>query len=754
MAAAVTPPLKHTKVMSDVDRLDREFGGDPLAIDLPQLVVIGSQSSGKSTLIEGLIEVPIPRGNGTCTRCPIIFRVSRREDIPWRCNIWIGLEFGQDGEPLVVPERRRKFGSEISEPEQVHQRIRQAQAAVLHYPIVGPDEFLKPDAQLEGEGFTHNTISVEIDGPNVQSLSFLDLPGIIARNPEGQPGMVDRVKDLATKYVRKETSLILLVYHCSDDELNQGAAELAKKYDPDEQRTVVVLTKPDLLSGNANPEQNDPEAVEHWQRRVRGSANWFCVRQPGRGNPNLPWTEAREQERQFFEEDWQVLFNDPTTSNRLGTDNLRNYLATRLYEWIAERLPELQRKARLRLHQMEAELRSLPQPVDQPVSFMTNLLWEFNRKVEKAIDIDKFHNPPLLQVCRARLEEFDDTLVYYLHPRFRPFSREAGARDGVKDYQEEHATSAEIPQLKRNIQLPQPVYLEEVMARSKERGRELPGNYPYGVKKSLMETSVTVWQKETDDMLDDIAQRISVTLQDIISEHFGSYQNGELADLVSGTVKTHIQSLYSQARGELLAIQEREMVNSGILGCAEFHAFYKIYLEHYLAGFQFLEDGSESRGSETNPLEHPLFDHYIDIAAKLNPTFRIMAEAFKEFTKSKSGAKEAKSKWFTKRQATPVDVEKWAVEVMASTRAFYHIAVRRYAGGAEQLVLYDLLLNLCRRRTLVEKIEKEIGFGESDLGERCAHYVERSKEVTKKYNEVRRRVTVLPGFLLDIASPS
>ncbi|CAG8772880.1 13710_t:CDS:2, partial [Acaulospora colombiana] len=133
---------------------------------------------------------------------------------------------------------------------------------------------------------------------------------------------------------------------------------------------------------------------------------------------------------------------------------------------------------------------------------------------------------------------------------------------------------------------------------------------------------------------------------------------------------------------------------------------------------------NESNGNEVNPVEHPLFDHYIDIVARLNPTFRIMAEAFKEFTKSKSGAKEAKLKWFTaetvsqKRQATPVDDEKWAIEVMASTRTFYHIAVRRYAGSSEQLVLHDLLLNLCRGRTLIEKLEKEIGSKGPDSKER------------------------------------
>ena len=37
-------------------------------IDLPQLVVVGDQSSGKSSVLEGLTSLPFPRDSGLCTR--------------------------------------------------------------------------------------------------------------------------------------------------------------------------------------------------------------------------------------------------------------------------------------------------------------------------------------------------------------------------------------------------------------------------------------------------------------------------------------------------------------------------------------------------------------------------------------------------------------------------------------------------------------------------------------------------------------
>jgi hypothetical protein len=106
--------------------------------------------------------------------------MSGRADPQWRCQIWLDLEFDQDGSPLDLPERWRRFGSEILRPEHVHERILRAQAAILHYPNMDPDHFLKPDADLNGEGFSHNAICLEIEGPKVESLSFVDLPGTVA----------------------------------------------------------------------------------------------------------------------------------------------------------------------------------------------------------------------------------------------------------------------------------------------------------------------------------------------------------------------------------------------------------------------------------------------------------------------------------------------------------------------------------------------------------------------------------------------
>jgi hypothetical protein len=52
-------------------------------IDLPQIVVVGDQSSGKSSVLEGLTDLPFPRDSGLCTRfaTQITFRRSAGKKI-------------------------------------------------------------------------------------------------------------------------------------------------------------------------------------------------------------------------------------------------------------------------------------------------------------------------------------------------------------------------------------------------------------------------------------------------------------------------------------------------------------------------------------------------------------------------------------------------------------------------------------------------------------------------------------------------
>jgi hypothetical protein len=73
--------LVSSTLLEKIDKLFACNAGD--CVDLPQLVVVGDQSSGKSSVLEGLTGLPFPRNSGLCTRfaTQITFRRSNETKI-------------------------------------------------------------------------------------------------------------------------------------------------------------------------------------------------------------------------------------------------------------------------------------------------------------------------------------------------------------------------------------------------------------------------------------------------------------------------------------------------------------------------------------------------------------------------------------------------------------------------------------------------------------------------------------------------
>ncbi len=140
-------------------------------IRLPKIAVIGSQSVGKSSLIEAISQIKLPRKAGTaCTRCPMEVILSS-DDVPWICKI--SLRYQHE----VVPF------AETANKHEVTLLLRRAQLAILN-PERKIDEFLElSDAECDSETvatqFSRDTVVIEISGAGVD-VTFIDLPGIIS----------------------------------------------------------------------------------------------------------------------------------------------------------------------------------------------------------------------------------------------------------------------------------------------------------------------------------------------------------------------------------------------------------------------------------------------------------------------------------------------------------------------------------------------------------------------------------------------
>jgi GTPase SAR1 family protein len=94
-----------------LDKIDKLFAcGVGELVDLPQIVVVGDQSSGKSSVLEGLIGKPLPRDSGLCTRfaTQIVFRRAKVKGI----EVSIIPDKGAD---LQHVARVKKWGRKVEE---------------------------------------------------------------------------------------------------------------------------------------------------------------------------------------------------------------------------------------------------------------------------------------------------------------------------------------------------------------------------------------------------------------------------------------------------------------------------------------------------------------------------------------------------------------------------------------------------------------------------------------------------------------
>ncbi|KAG8769152.1 hypothetical protein FRC16_006790, partial [Serendipita sp. 398] len=584
-----------------------------------------------------------------------------------------------------------------------------------------------------------------------------------------------------------------------DDLLNQGAGRIAKLYDPNAERTITVLTKPDLIEDGQEAE---------WQKMIRISHTCFCVRLPGPSQVStMSQEQARLQEMEFFREDeaWVDLASDPDVQQRLGIQSLTNYLNVRLLEWIVERLPQTQADIQRYLRDIDADLAQLPAQIDDPVRLANQILWRFGRKMSAAVDIHNFRVPDLVGTCRRRLEEFVDLLFYHLYPRFWPLEQKEKLAPKATDF---GAFPPILPKIKtfvfqppHNVFPPAAVYIDEVVKRAdmcvpmQGRTRELPGNHPYGVLKDYMEKSVDVWEVPTVVMVDGIIHHIVTALKAIVQEHFGSFKPGLR---IWEEVKIHIETRGELARRALLKLIARERAASLVFGRSEYFHYKEAYLKHYTllrrsGGEDYGESDNDDKGM-TEALKtvgrsacavgvaigEPSLvaigmtvgavadgveagDDAIkrgeDIPTAICEGVSAGATSMAEGIRATKGASPVLRRYSISeipakhRRTRPIEiseVEEHGISIMAQTRAFYHVAVRRYAEGAAQVVFHDLLLDLECGPELEQKLREVIGLSGPDPVERCRKFVEPSQDMVRRRQDLVRKQAVFTDVLREL----
>lgn len=204
--------LSLTRQMIEIRNLLSSINHDTLK--LPLIVVIGSQSSGKSSVLESIVgQEFLPKGSNMVTRRPIELTLINTPDSAAEIAEFPALKMNN-----------------LTDFTQVQKILFDLNMAVPEHECISDDP-----------------IQITIRSPRVPDLSLVDLPGYIQVEAADQPvELKQRIRLLCNRYL-EAPNIILAISAADVDLANSAALRASRMADPRGERTIGVVTKLDLV---------------------------------------------------------------------------------------------------------------------------------------------------------------------------------------------------------------------------------------------------------------------------------------------------------------------------------------------------------------------------------------------------------------------------------------------------------------------------------------------------------------------------
>jgi len=385
-----------------IDLLDKlNQNGLQHQIPTPKCVVIGDQSSGKSSTLENLSGLELPKGTGTVTKAALELELRSPNQIEREgITIWIQ---PCPGEP--IPSNVPLHGN----PERIAENI-------VSKTIEGLTEKLIANNSVK---FSKHTIVLRVVREGLTDMTLIDLPGMIRLGDGPEKTLVD---NLILHYIRQEEVIIIPVVPCNVDLDTSACLNLALEHDPSGERTIVTLTKVDLIDKGA--EHKWLNVLERGYHKVKNIIGWYVVknRSQQQVTNELSLQDLQEEEIKFFAttKPWDELKNRKS----LGIKALASALSSLQMERIKKFLPTIKEKIKEKLKSTKEELKEFGDDVPQ----------EKGAQLGKCLDI-------ISDLCKDIKLIFDDNkdkkVWQIIHEEFKTLQNkiyETKNEAGTEDY--------------------------------------------------------------------------------------------------------------------------------------------------------------------------------------------------------------------------------------------------------------------------------------------------------------------------------
>ncbi|KAJ5312687.1 hypothetical protein N7508_003517 [Penicillium antarcticum] len=521
---------KQGPLLDKIDEL-RTIGVGGL-VGLPQLIVCGNQSSGKSSVLEAISRVRFPVKSNVCTRFPTEVVLRRRPTSRFKVSI-------EPGSLRTTSETRRTIEAfaptEVTSSDQLKFLVEKAEEAM----------------GITGEGFSDDVLKIEISGPDKPELTLVDLPGLYTSHSTSQDKQgIAIVHELTNRYMKNERSIILAVVSAKDDYHNQRVLNLAEQFDESGERTIGIITQPDKVEAHSDEEASWLQILKN--EKVPLKLGWHALQNRKYETRNVSDDERDRAEKEFFAQgNWSVIAKEC-----MGIDHLRRRLSAVLLKHIQRNLPGLIADINQKVLDRQSRLAKLGQPrgtLQQQKGYLLNISSNFERITGQALD--GMYKDDFFQGVKNETMPFHQDLrrlraiIRQLNEYFADAMETVGCRDFICDPPSLFSpvpmhgnpyTDSRKPKRRVRLEIENEVNLKACQ----NRGLELPGSPNQLLVGELFREQSKPWEEIARDHLtktwNSVRDFISLLLEHLANDHTYSLLMGSFLDPELDKMKDHL----------------------------------------------------------------------------------------------------------------------------------------------------------------------------------------------------------------------
>ena len=377
-------------ILDYFDQLSFLFKDKPISI--PKMVVVGAQSSGKSSVLESISGIELPRGVGIVTRCPIMIQL--------RC---------------ASTEESATIGIQGTEEKNLEKiTLGQIAEKLVNY----QKKLLENNGKLL---LTKQCIQLKVFRNNAPDLTLIDLPGITHQNDEDYKV----IKDIIKEYIQGEETIILLILSSTEDVAANEAISIIRENEPQfGKRTIPILSKIDWAIQNSRM-----SLVNNVQTAVTLGCEFQPVlvrnRTQDEIEKNVPYEEVRLKEENLINSTEQLK---PFLGRYQGINGLIELLVNVQKEKLLQSKTQLKLTLKNAIIEAEKELEKLPKACEKREDFNRILdacckkyNEEKNKKlknVQSFMDEKPTYETSLPTKIRRKLEEHRNNFIQLFYKFF------------------------------------------------------------------------------------------------------------------------------------------------------------------------------------------------------------------------------------------------------------------------------------------------------------------------------------------------